>query len=223
MKTQLISFYADVDDRTYYSDHARRLKQNCDELNIPSDIRKLESKKDYRLNCLSKPKFILDLLTEKKHPVLWMDVDSLIHKELTVFDELNDFDVAFAYQYRDPNQFPVNIPKASPIYLNYTDIVLDFLKYWITIADQTKETNTPVFDHELLMFTVIPEYYNKMKIYRLNREYAVWPGSSLDTGETPRITMGIADGDSKRKGLEKMGMSPDQINFQLIGNRFSEV
>jgi hypothetical protein len=215
MKTELISFYADVDNKTYYSDHGRRLKQNCDELNIPSDIRQLESKQDYRLNCLNKPKFILDLLTEKKHPVLWMDVDSLIHKELNIFDELDDFDVAFAYQHRYPNQCSVNMPKASPIYFNYTDVMLDFLKYWITVADKTKETNTPIFDHELLMFAVIPEYYNKMKIYRLNREYAIWPGSKLNADETPRITMGIADGDSKRKGLENMGMSSDQININM--------
>jgi len=34
--------------------------------------------------------------------------------------------------------------------------------------------------------------------------------------------MGIADGDSKRKGLENMGMSSENIDYQLIGNRFNE-
>lgn len=222
MKTELISFYADVDNRTYYSDHARRLKENCEKLNIPIDVRELPSKHDYRLNCLSKPKFILDMLTEKKRPIVWMDVDSIIHQTLDIFDELGDIDVAFAYQVYDPNSTPINIPKASPIYFNYTDIVLEFLQYWIIMAEQTNQSDTPVFDHELLMFSVIPKYYDKMKIHRLNREYAVWPGTNLGTDEIPRITMGIADGDSKRKGLENMGMSPANIDYQLIGNRFNE-
>ena len=35
MKTEIVSFYCDIDDRTYYSDHARRLRINCNENNIP--------------------------------------------------------------------------------------------------------------------------------------------------------------------------------------------
>jgi len=164
----------------------------------------------------------LDMLTEKKRPIVWMDVDSIIHQTLDIFDELGDIDVAFAYQLYNPTQAPINIPKASPIYFNYTDIMLEFLQYWITMTEQANQSDTPVFDHELLMFSVIPKYYNKMKIHRLNREYAVWPGTSLESDETPRITMGIADGDSKRKGLENMGMSSANIDHQLIGNRFNE-
>jgi len=222
MKTELISFYADIDNRTYYSDHARRLKENCEKLNIPIDIRELPSKHDYRLNCLSKPKFILDMLREKKRPIVWMDVDSIIHQTLDIFDLLEHIDVAFAYQVYDPSQIQINKVKASPIYFNYTDIVLEFLQYWITMTEQVNQLDIPVFDHELLIYKVIPEYYNKMRIYRLNREYAIWPGTSLGTDETPRITMGLADGDSKRKGLENMGVSSEDIDFQLIGNRFNE-
>mgnify|MGYP003353158941 CR=1 FL=1 len=35
MKTQVISFYSDIDDKTYYSDHAKRLKSQLDSLGIP--------------------------------------------------------------------------------------------------------------------------------------------------------------------------------------------
>jgi len=38
MKTEIVSFYSDIDNRTYYSDHAKRLRQNCIELNIKTKI-----------------------------------------------------------------------------------------------------------------------------------------------------------------------------------------
>lgn len=221
MKTEIISFYSDIDNRTYYSDHAKRLQKNCDHFGIPIDIRHLESKEDYRLNCLSKPQFILDMLLEKKKPIVWIDVDSIIHDTLSIFDDLGEFDMAFAYGTHDPRDLPVNVPKASPIYLNFTDITIDFLKYWIKLAKETILQDSPYFDHELLMFNVIPEYYNKMKIYRLNREYVIWPGSELPVGVIPKITMGLADGESKKRGLEKLGISPEGIEFQSPGNKYN--
>jgi hypothetical protein len=39
MKTEVISFYSDIDGKTYYSDHAKRLKQQLDALRVPYDIR----------------------------------------------------------------------------------------------------------------------------------------------------------------------------------------
>ena len=216
MKTEIISFYSDIDNRTYYSDHAKRLQKNCDHFGIPIDIRHLESKEDYRLNCLNKPQFILDMLLEKKKPIVWIDVDSIIHDTLSIFDDLEEFDVAFAYDLRDPN-----VPKASPIYLNFNDITIDFLNYWINLTKEAIVRDIPYFDHELLIFYVIPEYYNKMKIYRLNREYVIWPGSELPVAVIPKITMGLADGESKKKSLKKMGFSPEAIEFQSPGNKYN--
>ena len=37
MDTLLISFYSDIEDNTYYSDHARRLISECEDLEIPHD------------------------------------------------------------------------------------------------------------------------------------------------------------------------------------------
>ena len=66
MKTELISFYCDVGDCTYYSDHAFRIKEECFRLKLSHDFRKVRSENDYRLNCLRKPKYILSMLEEKK-------------------------------------------------------------------------------------------------------------------------------------------------------------
>ena len=131
MKTELISFYTDIDNRTYYSDHANRLQENCQTLNIPIDIIKLESQGDYRLNCLAKPKFILEMMQKKQKPVVWMDVDSIIHEELTVFDTVETYDIGFAAVH--------NNIKASPIYLNYNPLVLEFIQNWIDDCDTIEE------------------------------------------------------------------------------------
>lgn len=219
MKTEIVSFYCDIDDRTYYSDHARRLRINCNENNIPHDVRELPSRGEYRLNCLAKPKFILSILQEKKKPFVWMDVDSRIHAELSSFDELEDkCDIGFAYQGIPPNINP-HLPKASPIYLNYKQIVIDFLNYWIERCEFNEmNLGQKVFDHEILMGEVLPEFLPKMKVAMFPISYAIWPGSSLPEGMKPMITMGIADGDSKEKSLREMGLSEDLVKFNLVGN-----
>jgi hypothetical protein len=220
MKTEIVSFYADVDGRTYYSDHAIRLMENCKRLNIPHDIRKLKSRGEYRLNCLIKPKFILAVMEEKKKPFVWMDVDSIIHQELTAYDELEDkCDVAFAYQAIPPN-VPIQLPKASPIYLNYTPIAIEFIKFWVDKCEENEKTSgQKVFDHEILMRQVLPEYLPKLRIGVFGINYAIWPGTKVPPGMVPMITMGIADGTSKEKSLREMGLSEHNVKFNLVGNR----
>ena len=96
MKTTLVSFFADIDGRTYYSDHAKRFIKNCRDLEIPFIVRELQSKGDYRANCLSKPRFIYEMMKEINVPFVWMDIDTIIHKTLNVFDELApNCDIAF--------------------------------------------------------------------------------------------------------------------------------
>ena len=219
MKTEIVSFYCDIDNRTYYSDHARRLRINCNENNIPHDIRELPSRGEYRLNCLAKPKFILDILLEKQKPFVWMDVDSKIHAELSVFDEMWDrCDLGLAYQGFPPNVNPFS-PKASPIFLNYNQNVIDFLKYWIWCCEENEKGNElKVFDHEILMLSVLPNYFDKLRIGMLGMPYAIWPGTLLPENMSPMITMGIADGESKEKNLRELGFGEEEIRYQLIGN-----
>jgi hypothetical protein len=44
----------------------------------------------------------------------------------------------------------------------------------------------------------------------------VWPG---ETNESTAITMGLADGESKKNGLRKMGLQEDHIEWQSPGNK----
>ena len=59
-----------------------------------------------------------------------------------------------------------------------------------------------------------------MKIKQLDYSFAIWPGQTLPEGTSPMITMGIADGDSKKNSLLEMGMSEEVAKANLIGNRY---
>lgn len=217
MKTEIVSFYADIDGGTYYSDHAKRLKENCDSHNIPSDIRQLPSRGSYRLNCLTKPDFLLSMMEEKRKPFVWMDVDSIIHDELKIFDDKeNVCDVIFAYQSLTPH-LVVQKPKASPIYLNNNKIVYEFVSTWVRLCDENaRGGSTKVFDHEILIGEVIPQFIKKLRIGVLPINYAIWPGSHIPSNMKPYITMGIADNASKEKSLVEMGMNKDSIDYNLL-------
>lgn len=219
MKTELISFYSDVDDNTYYSDHAKRLKQQCSELNIPTDFRELPSLNDYRLNCLRKPKFILNMIQEKKKPIVWMDIDTVIHKELVVFDEIinNGVDLGFAYTAMNKDQINPLQPKASPIFINYTENGLEFINMWVSECEKSLAKNETFFDHEVLLFRVLPFLKKKMKLACLPIEYCVWPGR-CPPGIDPYITMGIAGGKSKEENLRKFSKQTNMTEHDILFN-----
>lgn len=218
MTTEIVSFFADVDNRTYYSDHAKRLRQSCEELGMPCDIRQLQTTGSYRANCLSKPRFLLEILEEKQKPFVWLDVDSIVHRPLEIFDELEPVcDLAFAYS----GTLNPLMPKASPIFINNTPVVFEFLKCWVEECEKNLRGNErKVFDHEILICEVLPSFFLRMKIKQLDSPFAIWPGQTLPEGTSPMITMGIADGDSKKNSLLEMGMSEEVAKANLIGNRY---
>ena len=220
MKTEIVSFYCDIDNRTYYSDHAKRLRVNCDDKHIPYDIRPMDSRGEYRLNCLSKPKFLLTVLEEKKKPFVWLDIDCIIHNELKVFDELEDkCDIAFPFDGIPPYTNALR-PGVHIIYLNYKPIVIEFLKHWILECEKNEiEKEIPVFDHEILMNKVMPVFFTKLKLGMLAGNYGIWPGTQPPTGTKPMITIGVADGQSKEKGLIEMGLTEDIVKYNLVGDR----
>lgn len=212
MKTLVVSFYSDIENRTYYSDHGKRLVERCKSLDIPYDIQEKKSLGSYQDNCLSKPQYILDILDKKQQPILWLDIDSLVHKPLDVFDEFEDkSDVVLS----TANGMLSGI-KASPIYFNNNDNARKFLNTWIDSAEKIKKENANDFDHEPL-FGVVAGYMNIIDVGFVGPEYCVWPGH---TNENTFITMGLADAESKKENLRKMGLSEDKIEWQSPGNNY---
>ena len=210
MNTLLISFYSDIEDRTYYSDHAKRLISECEALEIPYDIRHKESLGSYQLNCLSKPQYILNMLEGLNKPVLWMDVDTKIHKKLDIFDDFGD-DVDMVLS--TANGMLSGI-KASPLYFGNTEMARELLSVWISTTKDILENDKGVFDHEPL-FGIVAEYSKKMNMKFVGPEYCIWPGH---TNENTCVTMGLADAESKKESLRKLGMAEDLIEWQSPGD-----
>jgi hypothetical protein len=222
MKTPLVTFFADIENRTYYSDHAKRFVKNCKDLNMPFIVRELQNKGDYRMNCLSKPKFLYEMIKEINVPFVWMDVDSIMHKQLTVFDDLApNCDIGLAFT-KLPNNGDksISLPKASPIFINNTSAAIQFLWEWVQAANEAKVKNTPVFDHEILA-SLFVHNISKLRFGCLPPSYCIWPGENID-GEK-HITMGIADGTSKEETLKRMGFDDWAIKYQTVGNKFVEM
>jgi len=209
MKTMLISFYSDIEDKTYYSDNANRLRKECKDLDIHCSIQHKESLGSYQLNCLSKPQFILDMLERFKQPLLWVDVDSRLHKTPDIFDQFEGVDMAVATA-----NGMLSGMKASPLYFSNTDNAKEFINAWIKTTKDIIEGEVGIFDHEPL-FSLIPMFIEKMDILWVGPEYCIWPGY---TNENTVITMGLADSETKKENLRKMGLSEDLINLQNIGN-----
>ena len=212
MKTQVISFYSDIDGTTYYSDHAERLKSQLNNLNVPYDIREKQSLGSYQKNCLSKPEFIYKMLLQKQYPVVWLDIDSDVKKSLSIYDNFNgNTDIALACS---TNRLVA--AKASPIYFDFNSRVLEFLQHWISMARNAAEKEE-WFDHESLM-GLLHAFYSKpeFKMKFLGPEYCTWPGNENDQTV---IVMGLADTESKKESLRKLGMQEETIQWQSPGTK----
>ena len=205
----LISFYSDIEDKTYYSDNANRLREECKSLDIQCSIQHKESLGSYQLNCLSKPQFILDMLERFKQPLLWMDVDSRLHKTPDIFDHFEDTDLVVA-----TSNGKLSGMKASPLYFGNTDGAREFIDAWIGTTKDIIEKDVGVFDHEPL-FSLIPIFTKKMNIKWVGPEYCTWPGY---TNERTIVTMGLADSETKKENLRNMGLPEDLINAQSRGD-----
>jgi len=224
MKTPLVSFFADVDGKTYYSDHAKRFIKNCRNLNIPFIVRELETKGNYRDNCLAKPRFIMQMMQEINSPFVWMDIDSIIHKPLNVFDDLvASCDIALAFtKIPTKEDNSISLPKASPLFVNNTNKGIEFIYKWVKARDEIIQKKIPVFDHEVLVQVFLKEIKN-IRIGCLPVNYCIWPGEEEKVQGEKYITMGLADVDSKQENLKHFGFDEKEIQRQSVGNKFVEV
>ena len=212
---KIISYYADIDGKTYYSDHHRRFLKDAESLGISCRIENLNSGLSYQENCLRKPQTIKNILEKTKEPVLWVDIDSKIHKnDFRVFEEM-DSSVTFSAVAPAPAWRAI---KASPLYFNYSPTAISFLNEWIRRCNDAKVKGMKVFDHEVL-FTMekwMTENNCKYQIV-VDGRYCVWPGTC---NEHTIIEMGLSDNEQKRNILRGMNISEDKINWQCRGDMF---
>jgi len=165
MKTKIISFYADIEGKTYYSDCARELKQRLETFNLNYELIELESSGDYMRNCLKKPGFMLSKLEEKNEPLLWMDIDTDFRSPFSNFDNCSH-DIGFCSDTGD-----IEGIKATPIYLNYTQNSINFLKRWNEECLKALNEQRTELDHDIIKYILLPEFNGKIKIKVLSENY----------------------------------------------------
>lgn len=217
MQTLVISYFCDVDGRTYYSDHAKRFKEECDRFQIPYQIAHIESNGSYQLNCLLKPKFIYNKLVELQRPLLWLDIDTFILKQPNIFDSFPNLGVNVGVASTDPKNL-IRI-KASPLWFNYNADTLDFIRDWIKNCDAVRQLKANLFDHETFI-SCLTKYSKEKKLAILNEHYCTWPGHQ---NENTVLMMGLSDAPSKKEVLKKMGYNDELVEWQSPGNSFMEV
>jgi hypothetical protein len=219
MQTLVISYFTDVDGNTYYSDHAKRLRSECDALNIPYEISNIPSQGSYQQNCLIKPKFIYSKLTQHCKPLLWLDIDTFILKQPNIFDSFSSMGVDIGVSSTNPQNL-LQI-KASPIWFSYSSNSLEFVREWIQYSEFVRTTKGSLFDHETFIGCLNKYIKEKQKkIAIVGEDYCAWPGKANDSTV---LMMGLSDAPSKKEGLKKMGYSDELIEWQSPGNSFMEV
>lgn len=216
MNTLVISYFSDVDGRTYYSDHAKRFLSECNNFGIPHEVSEIPSQGSYQRNCLLKPKFIYSKLIEHRRPLVWFDIDTFIIQEPNAFDGLSSMGINLGVSATDPKN-PITI-KASPLWFNYTAETLQFVRDWIMQCDHVLATQGKVFDHETFLGCLF-NYVKNKKIAILDSSYCAWPGQQ---NENTVLMMGLSDSPSKKGALKEMGYDDSTINWQSPGNSFME-
>ena len=216
---RIVSFYSDPDGSTYYSKHARRFREDADILKLPVTVKKMQNQGDYRKNCLRKPEFLKTMMQQMDGPILWVDIDSKIHK--------NDFGVF--EQFESSVEFAAVAPpqaaawwgiRASPLYLNNTDNTMHFLDEWIRRCRKALQDGEQVFDHEVL-FTMEKWIKVQNMSYKIiiDPRYITWPGES---NENTIIEIGMSDNEQKRETLKQLGVPDWKIDWQCRGDTFED-
>jgi hypothetical protein len=202
MDFRVISYHIDLDGSNYYRNCAARLVTTLNRLGLDHDVEAIASQGSYAANCRYKPMFIQANLRQQRRPVLWVDVDSEIHRDPGDFRELAaDVDVALA----SPDGTLASA-KASPLYFNYTVPAMHLLSQWVARIADHEQHALATFDHEALL-EVIEEVSQSVNFRLFGDAYCAPPRSSAGR---PVITMGIAQNPSKQQILGKLSSQKSQ-------------
>lgn len=137
MNTLFVTYYSDIPPSTFYRDGAIKLKTRIEELGGRIYTEQLPNLGSYAMNCLRKPKFILDCLNKFNQPLIWIDADSLVNSLPSELDNI-EADIACVEKAN-------GCPESALIYFNNTCGSRSFINNWITgCAVEAPELDHPV-------------------------------------------------------------------------------
>jgi hypothetical protein len=147
---RIISFYTDPVGTRYYSDHAARLKKQCERLGLLHTIEQLPNEGSYWANCLKKPRFIQSCYERFSEPLLWLDCDTDLHAPPEDIDPSKDI-IAFRIPWYNSTVFM----HSYAVYFGRSSKVEALLDYWNTDCSTYAAASRKIGDHGPLCDAVI--------------------------------------------------------------------
>lgn len=136
----IVSFYT---EGGYYEEKASKLREQCDMLGIPHDIRPIAFPEgtNWAKICRAKVSFYRSMLHYHRSPIMWVDVDSVVLKSM---DELagTSYDIALfmrGFKFMPQYNSSVFTRNFHPGYLifNYTPSAIEFLEECARVEEGT--------------------------------------------------------------------------------------
>jgi hypothetical protein len=122
--TPFITYFYDYTDSKFYEKAAEQLKAQITSLGGKLLVFNPILNDNYNINCLQKPRFILNKLIELKHDFIWIDADCYINKLPTELDNIKE-DIGLIRRTQN-----LETPHSAVIYFKYNNKTLSFVEEW---------------------------------------------------------------------------------------------
>lgn len=167
---KLISFYCDVDNNKYYSNHASRLTQKCKHLNIDFLIVEHKIGNNWIENVRAKPNFLLKMMNELNEDFIWLDIDCDIHKKI-------DFDLTADWM---GDLRSDGTPHDYVHFIKNTTSNKEFMLRWINKIKSTNRGSHTSFVaiYKDLNFCKIPDGYFSIVLSKVNSKQLYFKGNT---------------------------------------------
>ena len=184
-----------------YQQMAKRWERNCKLHELKYEVNEISENenKNYQLGINTKPQYILYQLLKHKKPIVYTDIDMVIHKYPKIFKNLYNYDM-FAFNWNADKKCahqidPITFETTSCIIaFNYTPQAIQTLREWIK-ALQTKYKHFAddrvfalIFNNKKLIYpnkiVWLPiEYACYEQFYKIRNKMITHPGNITEERE----------------------------------------
>jgi hypothetical protein len=150
-----VSFYT---EGTPYEKEATDLVASLIKYQLDYEVVAVPNLGSWSANCCHKPEFLLKCLEKHNRPLVWTDVDSIIVKAPTFFNDCKA-DIALKIYHDLPNDAKSKINSAT-FFINNTSSARKLLGFWKDACKEALKNDPLVFDQAVLakvLFEKMPE------------------------------------------------------------------
>lgn len=155
-KFYVISYYTE----NYY-EYLKKFEKFLERFQIKYYIEMLQGKWEWKKACNYKPEFILKCWYMLLYPVLWIDIDAVVHSDLNYFNKLTEKNIDIAFYYRDAKEL-----LSGTLFFNNTKNSRKVLELW---KDESKNIN--LWDQRNLQQVLLKNEIKDLKIDYLSANY----------------------------------------------------